>query len=192
MIQNIYLGTTTAARWLAYLGVVSLFGAMGVTIADIVMRTASRIVNLLASQSVGWAITGVVDMVQLLVMAAAFLAIPFAFLRDAHVSVDMLTRRFSPRVEAVFKAAAAFLATGFMWVVLATGYGQALTQIQFGDETMTIGIPFSWFWAPMLGGVGFATLATLLLGIGYTVQAATGRTPFGGVSHFPETDPEAD
>jgi len=192
MLTTVHHVLTTLARWLAYVGVACLFGAMAMTVVDVLLRAFSRLINLFAADPIGVAITGVVDIVQLLVMAVAFLAIPFAFLRDAHVSVDLVTTHLPTRFESFCKALAAILAVGFMWIVLTTGITEAENQMAFGDKTLTIGIPYSWFWLPLLVGVASSIAATALLAVGHLGHAIGGGAPFGSPGHFPELHPEED
>ncbi len=190
MVQRLFRALTAFARWVAYAGIVSLFGAMAVTIADIVLRSISRFVNLFADEPIGLAIVGVVDIVQLLVMAVAFLVIPLAFMRDAHVSVDIVTARLSDRLQHVAKGGAAGMGAVFLLIVLLTGLEQAANQIEYGDRTMTLGIPYWWFWTPMLLGCVLSVAATILLSVGHLIAGLFMGVSFGGIRHFPETAPE--
>jgi TRAP-type C4-dicarboxylate transport system permease small subunit len=135
----------------ALLGVGALFGAMAVTVADIVLRPFDT------------AVPGVVDMVQLAVMAGAFLAIPYTFMSDGHVSVDLLARHLPDRVSALLRLLAAVLASGLLALMARYGWGSAWQQHAFGDVSQTIGIPIVWYWSPLLAGLVLSTLATLLL-----------------------------
>lgn len=175
----LYRGFYIATRWLAYAGVISLFVAMGVTIVDIVLRTASRAVNLVADtigiEPVGWAIQGVVELVQLFVMGVAFAVLPFAFMQSSHVSVDLITARLSARVQSFLRAAAALIAVWFLGLIFRHGWEQMVNQMEYGDVSMTLAIPYSWFWAPLLSGIAMSVAATALLAIANVVFAATGR-----------------
>jgi len=179
MGATVYRGFHTVTRWLAYAGVISLFVAMGATIVDIVLRTASRAVNLVADfigvEPVGWAIQGVVELVQLFVMGVAFAVLPFAFMQSSHVSVDLLTARLSARIQSFLRAASALIAVWFLGLIFRHGWEQMVNQIEYGDVSMTLAIPYSWFWAPLLTGVAMSVAATALLAMANMVFAATGR-----------------
>lgn len=166
-------------RWLAYAGVLSLFAAMSVTIVDIVLRAASRTVNVVASdigiEPVGWAVEGVVEIVQLFVMGVAFSALPFAFMRDGHVSVDLLTSRLKVRLQSMFKSISALIALWFMILIFKHGWAQMLNQIEYGDVSMTLAIPYSWFWTPLLAGVAMSIGATALLSVSHFIFAVSGK-----------------
>lgn len=153
------------SRWIAYLGVAFLGVAMVVTVADVVLRAVTRIGNQVFETPIGMAVPGVVDLVQLCVMGAVFMSIPFAFMVDAHVSVDLLTARLGGRRESVFKGVGAILSAAFMVAVLVYGWEQAQMQIDFGDSSSTLEIPMLWFWVFLLMGAGLSVLATVLLGV---------------------------
>lgn len=176
---TLYRGFHILTRWLAYAGVVSLMLAMVVTIVDIVLRTASRAVNLMAEitgmEPVGWAIPGVVELVQLFVMGVAFAVLPFAFMQSSHVSVDLITARLSARVQSFLRAIAALIAVWFLGLIFFHGWIQMLNQIEYGDVSMTLAIPYSWFWTPLLAGVAMSIAATVMLVLANAVFAATGR-----------------
>jgi len=179
MGATVYRAFHSVTRWLAYAGVISLMIAMGVTIADIVLRTASRAVNLVADtigiDPVGWAIQGVVELVQLFVMGVAFAVLPFAFMQASHVSVDLVTAKLSARVQSFLRAVAALIAMWFLVLIFRHGWEQMLNQIEYGDVSMTLAIPYSWFWAPLLTGVFMSIAATMLLVLANTAFAVTGR-----------------
>ena len=140
-----------------------LFAAMSVIVIDILTR-----------RSIDLSIVGSVDLTQLFVMACAFLAMPFAFVRDAHVSVEFVTDVLPPRLVLVTKALAATLSCAFMFAVLISSYEQASLQIGNGDRSQTIGIPIAAFWAPLLAGMGLSALATMMIAL-RNVWVALGR-----------------
>jgi TRAP-type C4-dicarboxylate transport system permease small subunit len=153
-------------RLAAYLGFACLAGAALVTVLDIALR------------QVGGAVIGVVDLVQLLVMAGAYFAIPYAFLHDGHVAVDLVSARLGPRLDAACRALGALLATGFMLAIARYGLDAAMEQHAYGDRSHTMGIPILWYWAPLLLGAALSVLAAALtlLRDGRTALLGTGRS----------------
>ena len=95
-MERLTLGTALA-------GMGFLLGAMAVTVADIGLRRLA-----------GYAMVGTLDMVQLCIMVAACLAIPYAFVAGGHVGVDLATDPLPLRALAAVKAAAALAGAGFM------------------------------------------------------------------------------
>ncbi|WP_119166020.1 TRAP transporter small permease [Algihabitans albus] len=153
---------TRFARIVALLGMLGLGGAMAVTVVDVALRPTDS------------AIFGVVDLVQLGVMAAAWLAIPYAFLTDSHVSVDLLAQSLPSRLSALLRALGAGLAAGLMALILIYGWQAAAQQAQFGDVSQTLGLPKTWYWAPLLFGAALSLLATLLIAITALLAALQG------------------
>jgi len=131
-------------------GMAALLAAGLVTVADIVLR------------AFGGAVPGVVDLVQLFMMAAVFAAIPFAFFRDGHVAVDLLTAAFPPRAQALLSLATALMALALMGLILVYGWKSAQMQMMFGDVSQNIRVPMIWYWAPLLAGSALSVLACLL------------------------------
>ncbi len=154
-------GFTRAAAWFS---LALLFAAILVTVVDVAAR-----------RTIGWTVVGLVDLTQLFVMSFVFFAIPFGFMRDANVSVDFLTDRLPPRGLALVKGLCALL--GFAFMIGVTWYSavRAAQQVENGDASQTIGIPFAWYWVPLLIGCGLSALAALLQAGKHFWAAATGR-----------------
>jgi TRAP-type C4-dicarboxylate transport system permease small subunit len=147
---------------LAALGVAAYGAAALVTVGDVVGRRF------------GLPIDGVVDLVQLFVMAGAWLVMPFAFMTGAHVGVDFLVERM-PRAPAVLmRAAAMAVAVVLLGLMFGYGYQTAGMRMMFGDRSQQLGIPIVWYWAPLILGLGVSALGAIL-GFVATVRPDTGR-----------------
>jgi TRAP-type C4-dicarboxylate transport system permease small subunit len=154
------------ARVAALAGVAALMGAMSLTVADIVLR-----------RLFGFALIGTLDLVQLCIMAAAFLAIPYGFVTGGHVGIEMATDRLPPRALALAKTTAALAGFAFMTAVGWFGLEQAVLQHGYGDVSQTVGIPMIYYWLPLLAGTGLSMLATAVLAARFFVVALVGRDP---------------
>ncbi len=150
---------------LAVLGVAAYATAALVTVADVLARRF------------GGAVPGVVDLVQLFVLAGAYFVIPYTFVADRHVSVDLFTARLPVRAALLLKAFAAALALAILLPMLVRTYGSALSQIAYGDRSQTIGIPMIWYWAPLVAGVAASILAAATLFGRTLAQAFRGSAP---------------
>lgn len=137
-------------RATALFGVACLLGAALVTVVDIGLRFFDA------------AIPGVVDIVQLLVLATGFAAIPFAFHRDAHVSVDLFSQVFPQRIQSLLIALASLGGVVLMGLILYYGWEAAKMQMMFGDVSQNIRIPMIWYWIPLLVGSALSVLAAVL------------------------------
>lgn len=148
----VYRLAETAAAWAAKLGALCALLAGAVTCADIVIRNAG-------SQG----ILGTVDITQMLIMATAFLTIPYGFVSDSHVSVEIGVEKLPFRLQALFKALAALLGALLMLAIGWYGIGQFETVGLMGDRSQTIGLPMTWFWYPLLAGSFFAATISFLV-----------------------------
>lgn len=161
---TLYRGTELALRGVALVGVLFLFAATVITVGDIVLRRAFQI-----------AVPGTVDIMQLCVMAAAFAAIPYAFIAGSHVSVDLATEKLPFRPLALVKMLAALAALVVMALIGWYGWQRAQLQIRFGDRSQTIGIPMIYYWLPLIVGCALSVLASALMAVSGLLSAITGR-----------------
>lgn len=157
---------TRFAHLVALLGMLGLGGAMLATVLDVGLRPLDE------------GLFGVVDLVQLGVMSAAWLAIPYAFLTNSHVSVDLLAQTLPSRFASLLKALGAGLAAGLMALIFFYGWRAAAQQAQFGDLSQTLGLPRTWYWAPLLFGAALSVLATVMIAVS-ALLAALRSTPPG-------------
>lgn len=122
------------------------------TLVDIGLRNIDRVLGLFSGQKSGWAILGLVDITQLFTMIAASLAIAVAFYRGAHVSVDLLTSKFSACGLWGVAIFAALLNLGFTCGCLWAGWRAMQMDLETATSSSTIAIPYLAFWCPMLSG----------------------------------------
>lgn len=154
----------TVTRYAAWFALALLFAAIAVTVVDVSTR-----------RTIGWSVPGLVDLTQLFVMSFVYFSIPFGFVRESNVSVDFVTDRLSRRGVAFVKGICALLGLAFMAGITWYSWERALQQMQNGDASQTIGIPFAWYWGPLLVGGALSTIAALLQAWRYLWAAATGR-----------------
>ncbi len=139
-----------AVSALACAGVAAYAAAALVTVGDVVGRP------------LGLPIIGVVDLVQLLVMAGAWLVMPYAFMVAAHVSVDFLTTRLPRPVRNALSVCAAAVALVLVALMLWQGFATFRMRTMFGDTSQQLGIPVAWYWYPLLAGMALSLPAILL------------------------------
>ncbi|MCG8429287.1 MAG: TRAP transporter small permease [Chromatiales bacterium] len=142
------------SHWSARFGMLLLIGAMLATTLDV-----------LARKLFGFTYPGTIDVVQLLVLGAAFLAIPYAFITRSHVAVAIVTERFSDRWKHAVGLLAGILSFGLMLSFAWFGYQQAMMQLEYGDVSQTVGIPMIWYWVPLLYGCLLSVLVSLQIAI---------------------------
>lgn len=134
---------------LAVLGCLSYAAAAVVTIADIVGRR------------VGTPIDGVVDLVQLFVIAGAWMAIPYAFARGAHVGVDFVVEALPSVLRRGLVLLAQLCALALLAAMLFYGFAHYNLQSSMGDRSQQLGIPIGVYWVPLLLGQAASLLAIL-------------------------------
>jgi TRAP-type C4-dicarboxylate transport system permease small subunit len=134
-------------RALAGLGVLAYGAAALVTVADILGR------------QVGLPVEGVVDLVQLFIMAGAWLVMPFVFMSGAHVGVDFVVDALPRGLSLVLQGFAALVALVLVALMLWQGWGTFSIRTMFGDTSQQLGIPVAWYWYPLLVGLTISLLA---------------------------------
>ncbi len=162
-MRRLYAMAARIAGWVGALSLLLVIAAGLVTVADVLIR-----------KTVGGGILGTTDIVQLLVMAAAFAAVPYGFFADSHVAVDLATERLPPRALAGIKAAGALLALVLLLVIAWCGWNQALQAASYGDGSPTIRLPMTWFWATLIAGAVLSAVSALLVACRH-VALALGR-----------------
>ena len=140
-----------ACGWLAALCVA---GMMAITVADVVLRTLAN-----------YAMRGTVEIVELLLAASFFLALPATFLRDENIVVDVIDRWVGVRGVSRLKRLSAVLAVVVLGVLTWQGWIAAQDTLVFGDVTSDLSIPKIYYWVPLLVGFGGAALAALVIAV---------------------------
>jgi TRAP-type C4-dicarboxylate transport system permease small subunit len=136
----------------AAVGVGALMLAIVVVMADIVTR-----------RTLGFSIRGTIDLTQLAQMACVFLALPYVFLRESHVSVDIVTSRMPPGLRRAVYVLGAVLTFALMFAVTWYSFRQAGIQVAQGDKSVTLGIPILAYWIPTLAGMALSSVAAALV-----------------------------
>jgi TRAP-type C4-dicarboxylate transport system permease small subunit len=148
------------AAALAATGVASLMITILVVIADISSR-----------KSLGISVKGTIDLTQLAQMACVFLALPYVFLKESHISVDFVTDRLPARVRAAVRVAAELVTLILMGAITWYSFAQAGIQIGQGDRSVTLGIPILAYWAPALAGMALSCAAVAVVLARHTRKA---------------------
>ena len=134
----------------ASVGFAAFAAAALLTVADVVGRR------------LGMPIVGIVDLVQLFVLSGAWLVIPYAFVKGAHVGVDLLVEAFPKALNRVLRAVSSLVAVALLGLMLNACIDAYSQQLLFGDRSQQLGIPITWYWLPLLVGVALSIVAALL------------------------------
>lgn len=135
--------------WLAAL---CCAGMMLVTTADVALRWFAN-----------YPIRGTVEIVELLLACAFFLALPAIFLRDENIVVDVIDRAVGSRGVSLLKRISAVLAAAVLAVLTWQGWIAAQDTLVFGDVTSDLSIPKIYYWLPLLAGFAGAAIAALVM-----------------------------
>lgn len=144
---------------LAAVGVLAYCAAAAISVADVVGRR------------IGIPVLGVVDLVQLFVMAGAWLSIPWAFTVGAHVGVEFLVERMPAGVARFLHVLAAVAAIALLALILWQCWHAFRMQALLGDRSQQLGIPMGYYWIPLLIG----TAASIVAALGIVWRLLTGR-----------------
>jgi len=137
----------------------ALMGMIGVTLADIALRLLSRLPGRPLAGLIPPAVPGVVDLVQLTLIAVAHLSIAAAFMLGTHVTVDVIATRFPAGMRTVLRRLCWVLSFGFMSLCFIESLRQAQAQWRDGLVSATISLPLWWYWIAVVIGTAIAALA---------------------------------
>lgn len=161
----------TLTRPVAFIGVLGMLIASGVTVVDVLLRW-------LANSG----ITGLNEIVAVTFAVAVTACLPSGMARGVNLCVDVLERRFSPRMAASLKAVGS--AALFVFFALLTWQMSVYTGDLARDDRATVMLS--------LPQAPFMAVASLLLGLATLVQAVVSANDFRrafalGASQSPTT-----
>ncbi|MEZ5788929.1 MAG: TRAP transporter small permease subunit [Xanthobacteraceae bacterium] len=130
-----------------------------ITLADVVLRSASWLSVPFTGYRTTWAVEGVVDLSQLLIMAAAGLAIAVAFFFGKHVTIDLIDTHLPPVARLATAVLSALLSLGFIVACLWFVFGDMQTQREMNTISATLAIPYLYYALPLLAGLALSVVA---------------------------------
>lgn len=135
------------------------FGLAGaVFLAFMMLYTTATV---LMRQGLGIPVLGVVDVMELALVAMIFLALPGTFLRDEHVAIDVIDQFVPRKVRVALRFFGLLLTLILLVIVLRQVFPAALYSFESFEVTMTLGIHRSWHWSPILFGMACSVAATV-------------------------------
>jgi len=141
-------------RLLRRLSMGALVVMMFVTIVDVGMR---MLLNEL--------VLGSVEIVQLMLVAVVFLALPETFRRDSQITVDVVDQLLSARAATRLRRIAAGITAVVMLITAWRTVPPAIDTIVFGDLTSDLQLSLFWYWVPVVAGVACAAVAALVAAV---------------------------
>ncbi|MBI4124128.1 MAG: TRAP transporter small permease [Betaproteobacteria bacterium] len=142
------------------LAAVALAAMMLLTVTDVVLRMFWRA-----------PIQGTLELVELGLACAIFLALPAVFLRDEHLVVDVVDHFAKRPLVRLLDLASAVVSAALLALMAWQMVSLAQTTWEFGDVTSDLSIPRIYYWVPVLFGVVASAAAALVL----VLRLAKGR-----------------
>lgn len=146
-------GRSLAARLCGGLAAVALAGMMMLTVVDVSLRAFFNL-----------PVRGTLEIIELLLAATFFLALPASFLRDEHIVVDVIDPVAGRRVT-LLKRLAEVLAIVIIAIMAWQGWKAAKDTLVFGDVTSDLELPRIWYWIPVLAGLIGSGIAAAAMAI---------------------------
>lgn len=137
--------------------------SMVMTVGDILVRMAASIAEVFTGQRPKWGLFGLVDLTQLAMMAAVPLAIAAAFFLNAHIRIDLVFNLMSRGGRRISAALSALIGGIVCGLCLWTAWGEMRGQLDFTTTSATLGIPYTWYWTPLILGFLLSLLACILV-----------------------------
>jgi TRAP-type C4-dicarboxylate transport system permease small subunit len=138
--------------------------AVLITIADAALRDTLNVL-----------VPGGAELLQLGLVTSVFLALPDTYLRDDHVTSELVDHYARPRTVLWLKRAAALLTAIFLALVAWRMAIAAMETLELGDRTSDLQIRLAWYWLPLLVGAAAAVVASAF------AAARALRSPDGSV-----------
>lgn len=114
--------------------------------------------DVVARRAVNAPLHGVVELVEIMVLASAMLGLPESFLRDEQIHVDVVDGFVPARVLALLKVAALALAVVLLAILAINVYQPMVDARQFGDVKYDLGVPVY----PLYGIIIFSFAVSML------------------------------
>lgn len=121
------------------------------TVADVVLRATLNL-----------PIRGVYELIELLLAATFFVALPCVFLRDENIVVNSIDD-IAPSWVPALKRFAELLAVVVLAVMAWQGFYAARDSFEFQDVTSDLGLPRIWHWLAVLSGLIGGAIAALVM-----------------------------
>ncbi|MEX2453328.1 MAG: TRAP transporter small permease [Rhodospirillaceae bacterium] len=143
---------SAVARFVSRVAAVFLLGMVAINVVDVGLRSGLNA-----------PLFGTYEVVELLLAAVAFLAIPEAFLRGQHIAIELIDQVVSPRVVDGLRVFGTVCVLCFLGLLTWHMVQPALDAIQFNEVTMDLRIPLIWKAALILAGIGLSCIAVVVI-----------------------------
>ncbi len=143
---------SAAARFLTRVAAIFLLAMVAINVIDVGLRT-----------TINAPIFGTHEIVVFMLAAVAFLAIPEVFLRNQHITIELIDQVIPDRAVDYLRAFGSLCALIFVALLAWHMVQPALDYIEFDEITMDLQIPLLWQAALILTGIAGAVIAAFVL-----------------------------
>ena len=153
---------SAAARFLTRVAAIFLLAMVAINVIDVGLR-----------EGFNAPIFGTHEIVVFMLAAVAFLAIPEVFLRDQHITIELIDQVIPDSAARWLRAFGSLCALVYVTLLAWHMVQPALDYIEFDEITMDLQLPLIWQAALILTGLGTAVIAAsalLLRDIGQAVR----------------------
>ena len=141
-----------AARFFTRVAAIFLLAMVAINVVDVGLRS-----------SINAPIFGTYEIVEFLLAAVAFLAIPETFLRGQHITVELIDQMVSDHTVELLRAVGTLAALLYLGLLAWHMVQPALDFIEFNEITMDLQLPLIWKASLILAGVGLAAVTVAVL-----------------------------
>ncbi len=141
-----------ATRFLTRVAAVFLLAMVAVNVVDVGLRSGFNA-----------PIFGTYEVVEFLLAAVAFLAIPEAFMRGRHITIELIDQVVPARAVDWLRAFGTLCALVFVGLLAWHMVQPALDYIEFNDITMDLQLPLIWKAVLILTGIAASIVAVSVL-----------------------------
>ena len=143
---------SAAAQFLTRVAAIFLLAMVAINVIDVGLR-----------EGINAPIFGTHEIVVFMLAAVAFLAIPEVFLRDQHITIELIDQVIPDRAVAWLRAFGSLCALVYVGLLTWHMVQPALDYIEFDEITMDLQLPLIWQAALILTGIGTAVIAAFVL-----------------------------
>lgn len=143
---------TAAARFLTGVAAVFLLAMVGINVVDVGLRSGFNA-----------PIFGTYEIVELFLAAVAFLAIPEAFFRGQHITIELIDQIVPPRAVTFLRVTGLAACVIFLGLLAYHMIQPAIDFVEFEEVTPDLQYPMIWKAGFVLAGVTFSFLAVVVI-----------------------------
>ena len=141
-----------AARFLGRVAAILLIAMVAINVIDVGLRSGFNA-----------PIFGTYEIVELFLAGVAFLAIPEAFLRGRHITIELIDQIVPPRGIALLKLTGVAVSVVFMGLLTFHMVEPAVEFVEFNEVTADLQYPVIWKASLVLAGVAASFLAVMVV-----------------------------